>query len=506
MKTQINILLSGVLLVLCGCSIYMPDGLSRNSVAGTATDAAAEASEIQKHNMSQDAGMLGVFSKEMRSVMFEFEQVAADISRSSSNTIAQAESDRIQALFFRYQVMRRSLVEISDRYSGRSLDAVRLPERHTTASLLGILARLLIRYNDTVLSAMFINEPLVRNKLNAGYSDAGISPGSFDRVRDSLLLFRNREMQEAARRLFTADLANPFSMLSQRVAVDSECAVLVRAIRSLYSRMGQSSRSLLAAKVATDSRYPVKVNSAKVAMLVENTRNRSTSDLDAAVTLDSRGLAQLAAAIVAPPLKLTAAQHKQLQSLVNPGDIILTYRKGYLTNLVFPGKFIHGLIYVGEAQDRVPAPDGSRLDLVEATGNGVIMNSLDFITGKHISRMAVLRPQISESESAVVMAKLSSYMGRDYDMAFDFVSDKKLCCTEVAYHLFDGIGGIDFKLKKRMGIKSLTADDIIRTALQSGSVIDVVCVLDEKGGRGRKAQLLTGDAAAKHLRKMLRVK
>jgi hypothetical protein len=118
--------------------------------------------------------------------------------------------------------------------------------------------------------------------------------------------------------------------------------------------------------------------------------------------------------------------------------------------------------------------------------------------------MAVLRPQISESERAAVMAKLSSYMGRDYDMAFDFISDKKLCCTEVAYHLFDGVGGIDFKLKKRMGIKSLTADDIIKTALISDGVINVVCVLDEKGGRGRKAQLLTGEAAALHLRKMLK--
>jgi hypothetical protein len=177
-----------------------------------------------------------------------------------------------------------------------------------------------------------------------------------------------------------------------------------------------------------------------------------------------------------------------------------------LSNLFFPGKFIHGLTYVGEQKGRVMAPEGIRRDVIEAVGPGVMMNSLDFIVDKHISRLAVLRPRLTAAERQSVMKQLFGYMGRDYDMSFNFKSDRRLCCTEVIYHLFDGRGPIQFKLVKRLGLKTLSADDILNNALSSpASGLDVVCVLDEKrGSRGKRALLLTGRAAADHLRRLLK--
>ena len=505
MKTKQNILMPVVLVLLVGCVTYSPQPSARNSVAGVASDKDVEEAELLKSNMTQDVRMLGLFSKELRSISSGFAEIMTETKGKSSDEVLETQSDEIESLLFRYLICRRSLFEISERYSGRNLSVLVVPELHTKGALLGILARQLVRYNDTRLSDAFMNNEVVRTKLNAAYPVAEIPAGSFDHILDSVLTFSNREIQEASQKLFLKELNNPYSMLSQQAAVDAECGVLVRAIRSLYTRQAQSSRSLLNKKVAEDSRYPVRTSSVKVASLVARTENTSATSLDAAVSLDSRGLAQVIAAVVSPPLSLTASQHKQLQSLVRPGDIILTYRKGYLTNLVFPGKFIHGLIYVGDTRDRVPAPDGSRLDLIEATGGGVIMNSLDFITGRHISRLAVLRPRLSATERQDVLDKLFGYMGRDYDMAFDFLDDKKLCCTEIPYHLFDGMGEIKFRLVKRVGLKTLTADDMVKTALRPSGGIDVICVLDEKGGRGRKAILLKGDIAAAHLRKMLGV-
>jgi hypothetical protein len=162
-------------------------------------------------------------------------------------------------------------------------------------------------------------------------------------------------------------------------------------------------------------------------------------------------------------------------------------------------------MYVGNMRDRVSAPEGSKLDLVEATGGGVVLNSLDFITGKHISRLVVLRPRLSLQAAQNVMDQLLGYMGREYDMSFDFKSDRRLCCTEVPYHLFAGRGDFEFKLKKRVGLMTLTADDMIKIRFASKfNGLDLVCLLDEKRGtRGHKDLLLTGSVAVDHLRRMI---
>jgi len=461
--------------------------------------------EVTRERMVQDASLLGLFSQELRKIFSEFEALGVQVRGKSLDGMTEAESDKIESLFYRYIVCRESLLDISSNYSERNLNAAVRSDMQTMGSLLGILARLLIRYNDAFLSDMFINDQAVASKLNSAYPAVKISAGSYDKVLKSVLSVGNRERVDAARRLFLEDLNNPYSVLSLRVKSDPECEVLARVIRSLYVRQASRTRSLLKKKLTTDSRFPVRLNSARVALLVEQTRSDAGTSFDAAVVLDSKGMAQVVASYVSPPLELTAKQNEQLRALIKPGDIVLTYRKGYLTNLFFPGKFIHGLMYVGNVRDRVPAPEGSRLDLVEATGGGVILNSLDFIVGKHISRLVVLRPNLSATDSKAVMDQLLGYMGRDYDMSFDFKNDSRLCCTEVPYHLFAGRGDFNFKLKKRVGLMTLTADDMINTALASESNgLDVVCLLDEKrNSRGRKAVLLTGSAAVDHLQRMM---
>ena len=504
MKTMFNIFLLVVIVLVGGCVHYIPSGVKKNSGAGLSVDREMVA-EVTRERMVQDARVLGMLSKDLRDIFSEFRALKTQTDDKRLSSMTEGETDKIESLFFRYIVCRESLLDVSGRYSGRSLEAVRLSDSHTMGSLLGILARLLIRYNDAFLSDMFINSSAVASKLNAAYPAVDIPSESYDKLLKSVLSFNNREREDAARRLFIEDLNNPYSALSLTVRSDVECEVLVRAIRSLYVRRETRTRSLLEKKKAIDSRYPVNINTARVALLVEQTRSGSATSLNAAVALDSKGLAQIIAATVSPPLSLTTAQHNKLKLLVKPGDIVLTYRKGYLTNLFFPGKFIHGLMYVGNMRERVPAQEGSNLDLVEATGGGVVLNSLDFITGKRISRLVILRPRLSQQDAQNVMDQLLGYMGREYDMSFDFKSDRRLCCTEVPYHLFAGRGNFEFKLKKRVGLMTLTADDIIKTALASESNgLDVVCLLDEKRGtRGRKALLLTGSAAVDHLRRMM---
>jgi len=497
------------LLVFCGCVGVSQRGGESSALRGRSVASrgrAAPTAEVsERARMTRDARMLGMFSQELRALAVEFESLQQRLSGRAPAAVSSDENDEIEGLLYRYVICRESLVELASDYADARLMSEAPPALRSKGALLGMFARLLIRYYDTLLADLFTHEPTVVAKFNAAYPDAALPEGTYDRMLESVSSIRNRERQEAAWRLLEEDLGNPYSALARQVAADPECAVLVRAVRSLHPQQEQRSRSLLQKQASRDPNVQVRTQPARVAVLAERARAASETSLEAAVALDSRGVFELIADVISPPLKLTAAQHQQLADLLEPGDVLLTFRKGYLSNLFFGGKFIHGITYVGETAGSLTPSAVGPLDLIEAVAPEVAMNSLHYIVDGYISRMAVVRPRLTPQQRQEVMAQLRQYMGRDYDLAFNFRDERRLCCTEVIYHLLDGRGPIQFKLVKRLGLMTLSADDILSYALASeANGLDVVCVLDEKSGsKGKQAILLTGAAASEHLRRLL---
>jgi hypothetical protein len=159
-----------------------------------------------------------------------------------------------------------------------------------------------------------------------------------------------------------------------------------------------------------------------------------------------------------------------------------------MSNVFLPGKFKHGLTYVGSPAERraigLPAgagadipeakrarlavdldvdklPDGHDADLIEAVAEGVIFNSLRVITHGHVARLVVLRPRLETDRLARSLAVPFLMLGAGYDFDFDFVDGSHLCCTEVIYRAYQKAGPIDFTLTKRAGVQTLAADDIL---------------------------------------------
>ncbi len=470
---------------------------------GIADTAAQSALRLR---MAEDTKLLTLFSQELRTLADEFTATQRSFTGRAGADIGEADSDAMESLLFRYVVCRESLVEMAGAYTSPALAGMPWKDVSTTGSLLGFFARLMVRYYDALLAGIFMDEPFAVGKLNAAYPDANLPAGFLATVTDAATALDNREAQEASWRLFAQERSNPHSTLSRLVQLDPECAMLVRAIEALHPRQEEAGRSLVTRQATRDSRIQARTNPARVALLQEKTRAATGSDLDAAVALSTRGIFQTVAAWVADPLRLTAAQTAQVKSLIQPGDIVLTYRAGYLTNLVFPGKFKHGMTYVGEqAALDTHATAGSRFDVIEAVMPSVTQNSLDYILGAHINRLAVIRPRFTDTERAAAFAKLFGYMGRPYDLAFNFKSDARLCCMEVAHHVINGRGGVRFSLVKRMGLMTLSADDILgQTVTTATSGTDLVLLIDAKP-KGRKGQaiVLTGAPAAAHARHLL---
>jgi len=126
-------------------------------------------------------------------------------------------------------------------------------------------------------------------------------------------------------------------------------------------------------------------------------------------------------------LQFSKDQVLQIKEMLQPGDILLTYTAGYMSNVFLPGQFKHGITYIGSVEERRHAglttnelskravsdvqrmalienvgreksPDGYDVDIVEAVAEGVILNSLDKLLAAHVNRLAVIRPVIADEE------------------------------------------------------------------------------------------------------------
>jgi hypothetical protein len=363
--------------------------------------------------MAQDARLLGMFSQELRGLAESFTAAQRTLAGRTRATATEDDHGTLESLLFRYVACRGSLVDMAGGYEAGRLAALPGTGEQTKGALLGLLARILIRYYDAALADLFLDDAFAGEKLNAAYPEADLPAGFLRTISGAAASIETREAHEAAWRLLTSELANPHSPIARVVERDPECGVLVRAIQALHPRLVEQGTRLATRQASRDPRFPTRTNPTRVAALTQRARAEAGSDLQAAVELDSRGIPQTIASWIADPLELTADQIAQVRSLVRPGDMVLTYRKGYLTNLFLPGKFKHGLTYIGEPAGRsAHAPAGSRYDLVEAVGDGVILNSLDFILGDQINRLAVVRPRLTDAERESALAKLNGYMGR----------------------------------------------------------------------------------------------
>jgi hypothetical protein len=80
--------------------------------------------------------------------------------------------------------------------------------------------------------------------------------------------------------------------------------------------------------------------------------------------------------------------------------------------------------------------------------------------------IVVVRPLIDRAHVAAALAQALMHEGKPYDFDFDFCASHRLVCTEVVYRGYEGIGGVEFKLRRHAGRFALAAGDILRMGLE----------------------------------------
>ena len=169
-------------------------------------------------------------------------------------------------------------------------------------------------------------------------------------------------------------------------------------------------------------------------------------------------------------IKLTRRQKKSFKRSLKPGDIILTFSSGYLSNLILPGYFKHVLTYTGEQSTKNKYIKNIRLkpeqlnlikpdhNIIEANSDGVRTTYIENYLNGYADRIIVFRPILSDNQIDSVMKNMYSFIGMDYDFDFDLDNGEKQTCSEIIYRSYNGIGNIKLDLEDIFGVTTLSGD------------------------------------------------
>ena len=417
------------------------------------------------------------------------------------------EIDEIEGLLFRFLANQTTLWDMVNSYGGLDADFP-ADELDTKAHVLSISATLLMASHTAFIVARFADDPLAIAQLNETYFRSEIPFGSYDRMRENATLPDLLESTSRIKTLYAKEMADPKSSLATLADNDAEYAVLISQIPALQNtaenRLQQVARL-----------YPSHTKTETIAREDAGQQHKTLYAIRSFLFKEVSRLKDPAAHVVV----FSDAQKQKIFSLLEPGDLILTYTAGYMSDVFIPGAFKHGITYIGTPENRgsiglsanvLPAnerfdveklaanlqqsslPDGKQADMIEAVAEGVIFNNLEYIMDTHINRMLVLRPQLSDRERATFLVEVFSYLGDGYDFRFDFADASMQVCTEVIYRAINGKGSIDFALTERAGHETLSADDIANYHLDSEAFDFVLFVETDPDSKNNEALLLDG--------------
>ena len=190
-------------------------------------------------------------------------------------------------------------------------------------------------------------------------------------------------------------------------------------------------------------------------------------------------------------------------ALLQPGDLIVTRHAKALTNLFFPGFWPHAALYVGTPAQRQaagvratrenPALREPDVSVLEAKKDGVLLRPLgETLT---VDTFVILRPNLRAANIAQAIARALAHEGKQYNFDFNFFNSDRIVCTELIYRAYDGLEDLDFPLRERAGRKTLSAEDLLDFALDSGAFTPVAIF----GVQNCRQRILTGDGVREAL-------
>lgn len=125
---------------------------------------------------------------------------------------------------------------------------------------------------------------------------------------------------------------------------------------------------------------------------------------------------------VAPKERAINSKHViKIEELIAPGDILLTFSSGELTNFFIEGEYKHCAMYIGQGE------------IIEAIGKGVVIREIEYFASSK-DKIGVFRPLFCSGVEAVNAVKIAvNQKGKKYDYNFEPNEQAFYCAELIAY-------------------------------------------------------------------------
>ncbi|MBT4661690.1 MAG: hypothetical protein HOB22_02460 [Candidatus Marinimicrobia bacterium] len=447
------------------------------------------------NTFEDDIKKLSIFQTAFDQMYLEMGEIKTSATRHETGHFSNVESDKIENLLFRYLVLRRSVWDIINKYQDYNTYSD-YPHENMKALLVGYTSALTLYKYSGILITKNMGDDQVIDKLNEAYFRSDIPRGSFREVYHSLTNLENLDKLDIARELITTEMDEPGTPLNLLI-MDPTYGPLITNLESLHYTHVKLREEILNHFVLITPELTNRLRHSTVKKKVENLIRKAGGRFKALKAIVFTHVGH----IKAPgkePLIFSEDDKNQLLALLQPGDIILTYSEGFMSNIFLPGIFKHGIVYTGKREnweksdwDKIQITDHQKSliqlnhNIIEAIAEGVVSGPLEEILDTKINRLAVFRPDLSNQEIMGVIQTIHSYLGNQYDFSFDFNDAESQVCTEVIYRGYNEIGNIQFGLSKRAGTLNLSAEDVCRYAINSGNMELVTLVVEDEYRKGK---------------------
>jgi len=447
------------------------------------------------NTFEDDIKKLSIFQAAFDQMYLEMGEIQTSATRYETGHFSNVESDKIENLLFRYLVLRRSVWDIINKYRDYNTYSD-YPHENMKALLVGYASALTLYKYSGILITKNMGDDQVVDKLNEAYFRSGISRGSFREVYHSLTNLENLDDLDIARELITTEmdeLGTPLNLL----IMDPTYGPLITNLEPLHYTHVKLREEILNHFVLITPELTNRLRHSTVKKKVEKLIRKAGGRFEALKAFVFTHVGHIKTPGI-EPLIFSEDDKNQLLTLLQPGDIILTYSEGFMSNIFLPGIFKHGIVYTGRREnweksdwDNIHITDHQKSliqvnhNIIEAIAEGVVSGSLEEILDTKINRLAVFRPSLLDQEIIGVMQTIHSYLGNQYDFSFDFNDAESQVCTEVIYRGYNEIGNIQFGLSKRAGTLNLSAEDVCRYAINSGNMELVTLIVEDEYRKGK---------------------
>ena len=457
----------------------------------------------QRWTLEDDFSHIKIFDSVLKKTVSELVSIEP-VKKDQKEYFTNKQHDQIEKLYFRYTLCTKSLIDIVNAYR----DFASQSKYNNETFFLGYCAALILYKYSADLIIHTSSNPVLANKLNEEYPRSNIKSNSLDDIINKMTSPEYINNLDITNEFFHREISNNNNNYDNNNKIRKELIDFTTVLSNEYNNY----------KITVLNKFTLLPLAAAEIMqvnVIENTVNTMIETAGGQLKAIQEFIFTLWGDIRMPlvdGIKFSKKQKKKFKNLLKPGDIILTYSSGYLSNIFLPGYFKHVLVYTGYQDYKKNKylssvklrPEQKNLisndnNIIESVSEGVITNNIEKYLDGYADRLLIFRPNLDDNEIVYVMERIHSYLGTSYDFDFDLSNGEKQTCSELVYRSYNGIGSIDIELEEIYGTTTLSSEHLLRYFINDGQS-ELILLAVEKENKPGKTTFLKKDQAEEYLK------